>query len=52
VVRVEETRRRGVLIGKGGLYGNVIRLGPPLVTTISDIDELIAALDGAFASLA
>ena len=23
----EETRRRGVLIGKGGLYGNVIRLG-------------------------
>ena len=53
VVRVfEETRRRGVLIGKGGLYGNVIRLGPPLVATKSDIDELIAALDGAFASLA
>ena len=52
VVRVfEETRRRGVLIGKGGLYGNVIRLGPPLVATTSDVDELIAALDGAFASL-
>ena len=52
VARVfEETRRRGVLIGKGGLYGNVIRLGPPLVATTSDIDELIAALDGAFASL-
>ncbi len=44
----EETRRRGVLIGKGGLYGNIIRLGPPLVATKSDIDELIAALDGAF----
>ena len=40
-----------MLIGKGGLYGNVIRLGPPLVATTSDIDELIAALDGAFASL-
>jgi len=52
VLRVfEETRRRGVLIGKGGLYGNVIRLGPPLIATKSDIDELIAALDGAFASL-
>ena len=52
VLRIfEETRRRGVLIGKGGLYGNVIRLGPPLVASKSDIDELMAALDGAFASL-
>ncbi len=52
VVRVfEETRKRGVLIGKGGLYGNVIRLGPPLIATRSDIDELVTALDGAFSSL-
>ena len=52
VLRVfEETRRRGVLIGKGGLYGNVIRIGPPLVATVSDIDQLVAALDGAFSSL-
>jgi 4-aminobutyrate aminotransferase len=50
VLRVfEETRRRGVLIGKGGLYGNVIRLGPPLIATKSDIDELVEALDAAFA---
>ena len=47
----EETRRRGVLIGKGGLYGNVIRLGMPLIATKSDIDELVTALDGAFAAL-
>jgi 4-aminobutyrate aminotransferase-like enzyme len=39
------------LIGKGGLYGNVIRIGPPLVATKSDIDELTAALDAAFAAL-
>ncbi|MFZ2492130.1 MAG: aspartate aminotransferase family protein [Thermoanaerobaculia bacterium] len=45
----EETRRRGVLIGKGGLHGNVIRLGPPLIASKSDIDELVAALDAAFA---
>ncbi len=53
VLRVfEETRRRGVLIGKGGLYGNIIRLGPPLVASKSDIDELVAALDGAFSTVA
>ncbi len=51
VLRVfEETRRRGVLIGKGGLFGNVIRLGPPLIASKSDIDELVAALDAAFAT--
>jgi 4-aminobutyrate aminotransferase len=53
VLRVfEETRKRGVLIGKGGLYGNVIRLGPPLIASTSDIDELVSALDEAFAVLA
>ncbi|MCI0491290.1 MAG: aspartate aminotransferase family protein [Blastocatellia bacterium] len=52
VLRVfEETRKRGVLIGKGGLYGNVIRLGPPLIATKANVDELITALDGAFATL-
>ncbi len=47
----EETRRRGVLIGKGGLHGNVIRLGPPLIASKEDIDVLVAALDGAFATV-
>ncbi|MGA9769449.1 MAG: aspartate aminotransferase family protein [Blastocatellia bacterium] len=52
VLRVfEETRRGGVLIGKGGLHGNMIRLGMPLIATKSDVDELVAALDGAFAAL-
>ena len=49
VVRVfEETRKRGVLIGKGGLWGNIIRLGPPLVATKTDIDQLVTALDAGF----
>ena len=47
----EETKRRGVLIGKGGLYGNVIRTGVMLNATKDTIDELIAALDAAFASI-
>jgi 4-aminobutyrate aminotransferase-like enzyme len=46
----EETRRRGVLIGKGGLYGNVIRTGLMLNSTKDHVDELVAALDAGFAA--
>ena len=42
---LEETKRQGVLIGKGGLYGNIVRLGPPLNATKDDIDVLVAAID-------
>ena len=45
----EETKRRGVLIGKGGLYANVIRTGMPLISTKDHVDELAAALDAALA---
>ena len=48
----EETRRRGVLIGKGGLYGNVIRTGMMLNSTKDHVDEMIGAMDGAFSTLA
>ena len=47
----EETKKRRVLIGKGGLYGNVLRLGPPLIADKSNIDELIEALDAAFSTV-
>src|SRR6266516_1035201 len=46
----EETKKRGVLIGKGGLYGNVIRTGMMLNSTNDHVDELIAALDAGFAA--
>ncbi len=45
----EETKKRGVLIGRGGLYGNVIRIGPPLIATKDHIEELVSALTAAFA---
>lgn len=43
----EETKRRGVLIGKGGLYGNVIRTGMPLISTKDNVDEMVEAIDAA-----
>ena len=42
---LEEARSRGLLIGKGGLYGNVLRIAPPLTVTEAEIDEGAAILD-------
>ena len=36
---LEETRARGLLVGKGGLYGNVLRLAPPLNLSQAEADE-------------
>jgi len=47
----EETRRRGLIIGKGGMYGNVIRIAPPLVATKTHVDEALLILDYAFAQV-
>ncbi len=46
----EETKRRGVLIGKGGLYANVIRTGMMLNSTKDQVDELVEALEAGFAT--
>ncbi|MBA3766453.1 MAG: aspartate aminotransferase family protein [Acidobacteria bacterium] len=47
----EETKRRGVLIGKGGLYANVIRTGLMLNSTKDTVNELIEALDASLATV-
>jgi len=47
----EATRRRGLLIGKGGLYGNVIRIAPPLNIAQADVDEAVRILDEALAEV-
>jgi 4-aminobutyrate aminotransferase len=41
----EECKKRGVLIGKGGVYGNVIRTGLMLNAGKTQADELADALD-------
>ena len=43
----EEMKKQGVLIGKGGLYGNVVRISPPLIVTKSEVDDFIKAMDKA-----
>ncbi|MEV0395097.1 aspartate aminotransferase family protein [Polymorphospora rubra] len=40
----EECRRGGLLVGKGGLYGNVLRMGPPLTLTEDEAREGLAVL--------
>ncbi len=42
---MERCRSNGLLIGKGGLHGNVIRLSPPLNIGQSDVDEAIGLMD-------
>jgi 4-aminobutyrate aminotransferase len=44
---LEAAKRRGVLIGKGGLHGNVLRIAPPLTVTTSEAQEGLAALTAA-----
>jgi 4-aminobutyrate aminotransferase len=44
---LEETRARGLLVGKGGLHNNVIRLAPPMTVTEDEVDEALGALEGA-----
>ncbi|KJK59921.1 aspartate aminotransferase family protein [Saccharothrix sp. ST-888] len=41
---LEEARKRRLLIGKGGLHGNTLRMAPPLTLTDSEAEEGLAAL--------
>ncbi|KAJ0039804.1 hypothetical protein Pint_26745 [Pistacia integerrima] len=41
----------GVLVGKGGLHGNVFRIKPPMCFTKDDADFLVDALDYAMSKL-
>ncbi len=47
----EETKKRGLIIGRGGLWGNVLRVAPALVVGKSEIEEALKILDESFAAL-
>jgi alanine-glyoxylate transaminase/(R)-3-amino-2-methylpropionate-pyruvate transaminase len=42
---LELCKERGLLIGKGGLYGNTLRIKPPMCLSRDDADFLVDALD-------
>jgi alanine-glyoxylate transaminase/(R)-3-amino-2-methylpropionate-pyruvate transaminase len=49
---LEEARQMGVLLGKGGLDGNVLRIKPPMCITAEDADFTIDVLDRALTAAA
>lgn len=48
---MEETRARGLLVGKGGRFGNVLRMAPPLTLTEAEADEGLGILADSLAAL-
>src|SRR2546421_1602343 len=48
---LETTKEMGVLLGKGGLWGQTIRFSPPMCVNEQDADFLLEVLDGALAAL-
>jgi alanine-glyoxylate transaminase/(R)-3-amino-2-methylpropionate-pyruvate transaminase len=44
---VENARELGLLVGKGGLWGQTIRFAPPMCITKADADFVVEVLDEA-----
>lgn len=47
----EAAREMGLLLGKGGLWGQTIRFAPPMCLTEADSDFIVEVFDAAFAKL-
>jgi len=45
---MDAAREQRILIGKGGMFGNVIRMSPPMNIGRTDVDQFIELLDKAF----
>jgi 4-aminobutyrate aminotransferase-like enzyme len=48
---MEAARDHGVIVGKGGLYGNTLRVTPPMNIGKGDVDHFIKQLDACFAEV-
>ncbi len=42
---LEQTKNLGLLLGKGGYFGNVLRISPPMCITRDDADFIVDCLD-------
>jgi 4-aminobutyrate aminotransferase len=49
---MEAARENRLLIGKGGMYGNVLRISPPMNVGRADVDQFIGLLDKSLAACA
>jgi 4-aminobutyrate aminotransferase len=49
---MEATKARGLLVGKGGLYGNTVRMAPPLTLTAEEGEEGLGILVEALEEIA
>ena len=48
---MEAAKRQNLLIGKGGLYGNVLRIAPSMLVTAAEIDDGARRLEQALAEV-
>lgn len=48
---MERMKDCGVLMGKGGLYGNVFRIKPPMCFSKEDADFLVDVMDHSLAAV-
>ena len=46
---LDQAKELGLLVGKGGMYSNALRIAPPLIATKDHVDEALEKLDHAFA---
>jgi len=48
---MERARQHGLLIGKGGLYGNTLRIAPPMIVARAQVDDAIRLLADSLAEV-
>ena len=48
---MEETKKRGLLIGRGGLAGNIVRISPPLNISRDDVEKALEIFSDSLAAM-